>query len=106
MTFRAMVFPLKLYNSAKPEDFGELLDSISTCFSEIKNWMTATRLKLNSGKTEALVIGTRQKVTSITSTDLHLADAVVHFSQTVKSLSVYFDSTLSMQPHISLIIKT
>ena len=36
MTFRAMVFPLKLYNSAKPEDFGELLDSISTCFSEIK----------------------------------------------------------------------
>ena len=67
--------------------------------------MTANRLKVNSGKTEALVIGTRQKVTSITSTDLQLADAAVHFSPTVKSLGVYLDSTLSMQPHISFVVK-
>ena len=69
----------QLYNSAKPEDFDELLESISICFSDIKHWMNANKLKLNSGKTEALVIGTRQKVTSITSTDLQLADAVVYF---------------------------
>jgi hypothetical protein len=68
--------------------------------------MTANRLKLNSGKTEALDIGTRQRVTSFTSTDLQLADATVHFSQTVKSLGVYLDSTLSIQAHISFIIKT
>jgi hypothetical protein len=67
--------------------------------------MTANRLKFNSGKIEALVIGTRQKVTSITFTHLQLADATVPFSQTIKSLSVYLDSTLSMQPQI-FIIKT
>jgi hypothetical protein len=68
--------------------------------------MAANRLKLNSWRTEALVVGTRQKVTSITSTDLELADATVHFSQTVTSLGVYLDSTLSMQPIISFINKT
>ena len=90
----------QLYNSAKPENFDELLESISIFFSDIEHWMTANRLKLNSGKTEALVINTRRKVTSIKST------AAVHFSQTVKSLGFYFDSTLSMQPHIFFIIKT
>ena len=94
----------QLYNSAKPEDFDELLESISICFAVIKHWI-ANKLKPNSGKTEALVIGTRQKVTSITSTDLQLADAAVHFSQTVKSLGVNLDSTLSMQPRISFIVK-
>jgi hypothetical protein len=68
--------------------------------------MTANRLKLNSGKTEVLVIGTRQKVTSITSTNLQLDDATVHFFKTDKSLGIYLDSTLSLQPHISFIIKT
>ena len=38
----------QLYNSAKPEDFDDLLESISICFSDIKHWMTANRLKLNS----------------------------------------------------------
>ena len=68
--------------------------------------MTENKLMLNSDKTEALLIGTRQKLASITPTNLQLADASVQFSQTVKSLGVYLDSTLSMKPHISFIVKT
>ena len=96
----------QLYNSAKPDDFDELLASISICFLDIKNWMTENKLKLNSEKTEALVVGTRQKLASLTATDLQLADATVPFSPTVKSLGVYLDSTLSMQSHISFLTKT
>ena len=68
--------------------------------------MTENRLKLNSEKTDALVVGTRQKLASLIATDLQLADATVPFSPTVKSLGVYLDSTLSMQPHISYLTKT
>lgn len=68
--------------------------------------MTENKLKLNSEKTEALLVGTRQKLASLTVTSLQLADATVPFSPTVKSLGVYLDSTLSMQPHISFLIKT
>ena len=96
----------QLYNSARPEDFDELLASISICFLDIKNWMTVNRLKLNSEKTDALVVGTRQKLASLIATDLQLADATVPFSPTVKSLGVHLDSTLSMQPHISYLTKT
>ncbi|KAK7088651.1 hypothetical protein V1264_022550 [Littorina saxatilis] len=68
--------------------------------------MTENKLKLNSKKTEALLVGTRQKIASLTVTDLQLDDATVPFSPAVKSLGVFLDSTLSMQTHISVIIKT
>ena len=68
--------------------------------------MTENKLKLNSVKTEALVLGTKQKLASLTATDLRLADASVPFSPSVKSLGVYLDSTLSMQPHISFLTRT
>ncbi|KAK7098423.1 hypothetical protein V1264_002722 [Littorina saxatilis] len=68
--------------------------------------MTENKLKLNSEKTEALLVGTRQKIASLTVTDLQLDDATVPFSPAVKSLGVFLDSTLSMQTHISFIIKT
>ncbi|KAK7095586.1 hypothetical protein V1264_006971 [Littorina saxatilis] len=68
--------------------------------------MTENKLKLNSEKTEALLVGTRQKIASLTVTDLQLDDATVPFSPAVKSLGVFLDSTLSIQTHISFIIKT
>ncbi|KAK7106020.1 hypothetical protein V1264_017326 [Littorina saxatilis] len=68
--------------------------------------MTENKLKLNSEKTEALLVGTRQKIASLTVTDLQLDDATVPFSPAVKSLGVFLDSTLSMQTHISFIINT
>ncbi|KAK7115192.1 hypothetical protein V1264_001114 [Littorina saxatilis] len=59
-----------------------------------------------SEKTEALLVGTRQKIACLTVTDLQLDDATVPFSPAVKCLGVFLDSTLSMQTHISFIIKT
>ena len=106
LNFHFFADDTQLLNSAKPEDIDELLASISCCFLDIKNWMTENKLKLNSDKTEALLVGTRQKLASLSVTDLQLGDATVPFSSTVKSLGMFLDSTLSMQPHISFLIKT
>ena len=106
LNFQLFADDTQIYNSVKPEDFNELLATFSSCFLDIKNWMTENKLKLNSEKTEALVVGTRQKLTSLSATNLQLADATVPFSPTVKSLGVHLDSTLSMRPHISSLTKT
>jgi hypothetical protein len=106
LNYNSFADDTQLQNSAKPEDVDQLLASISTCFIDIKNWMTENKLKLNSDKTEALLVGTRQKIASLTATDLQLDDATVPFSPAVKSLGVFLDSTLSMQTHISFLIKT
>ena len=82
---------------------GSLLPS--QCFLDIKNWMTENKLKLNSEETETLIVRTRRRVVSFTASDFQLADATVPFSPTVKSLGVYVNPTLSMQPHISFLTK-
>ena len=46
------------YDSATPENIDSLLNSITECFSDIKNWMTENKLLLNSDKTEAMLTGT------------------------------------------------
>ena len=96
----------QLYNSSTPDDIDNMLFLISECVSDLKNWMTENKLKLNSDKTEALLVGTRQKLSSIQTTSLQLSDAIVPLSDRVKRLGVILDSTLSMQPHIASLTKT
>ena len=67
--------------------------------------MTENKLKLNSDKTEALLIGTKQKLAAISNPKLQLSDATVSLSNQVKTLGVVLDSTLSMQPHIASLTK-
>ena len=67
--------------------------------------MTENKLKLNGDKTEALLIGTKQKLAAISNPTLQLSDATVPLSTQVKSLGVVLDSTLSMKPHIAALTK-
>ena len=63
--------------------------------------MTQNKLKLNSEKTEAMLIGTRQQLSSISVNTLQLDDTTVPLSDSVKSLGVLLDSTVSMENFIS-----
>ena len=69
----------------------------SDCYLDMKNWMTQNKLQLNSEKTEAVLIGTRQKLSSISVNTLQLDNTTVPLSDSVKSLSVLVDSTQSME---------
>ena len=63
--------------------------------------MIQSKLQLNSEKTEAMLIGTRQKLSSISVNTIQLDDTTVPLSDSVKKLGVLFDSTLSMENFIS-----
>ena len=91
----------RLLNSALPESIHTLLKATSDCYSDIKNWMIQSKLQLNNEKTEAMLIGTRQKLSSISVNTLQLDDTTVPLSDSVKNLGVLFDSTLSMENFIS-----
>ena len=38
------------------------IPSLQDCISDIRSWMLADRLKLNDGKTEFIIIGTRAQL--------------------------------------------
>ena len=93
----------QLHNSALSENIHTLQKTTSDCYSEVKNWMTQNKFQLNSEKTEAMLIGTRQKLSSISVNTLHLDDTTVPLSDSVKSLGLLLNSTLSMDNFIKLV---
>ena len=81
------------------------MKTTSDCYLDIKNWKTQNKLQLNCEKTEAMPTRTRQKLSSISVNILQL-DTTVPLYDSVKSLSVFLDSTLSMENFISQTAKS
>ena len=48
----------QLQDKDKPDNVHSLLTRTADCFDDVKNWMTANKLKLNDDKTKAMLVGT------------------------------------------------
>ena len=66
--------------------------------------MTGNRLKLNNDKTEALVMGSRRRVSVSQDNHLRVGSHDISLKSHVKCLGFYIDATLSMAKHIDHII--
>ena len=91
----------QLYTSDTPENIDSLFRIISDCFTDIQNWMTKNKLQLNGGKTEAMLVGTNNKLSKIESQSFQLGDNTIPLASSVKNLGVSIDNTLSMQSFVS-----
>ena len=96
----------QLQDSASPENIQTLLTRTSECYSDVKNWMTNNKLKLNDDKTEAILISTRQKLSQLPPLSLQLCNTTIPISESAKNLGVHLDSTLSMQNFVSQTAKS
>ena len=48
------------------DDESQCIDSIEQCLINIKAWMDSNRLKMNNGKTEFILLGSRSQLTKCT----------------------------------------
>jgi hypothetical protein len=95
----------QLYLSFK---LGDDLDEASAvakmeeCIIDIQTWMLSDKLKLNSDKTEFIIIVTRRQLDKVKVSTLQVGSSVVDQSSTaVRNLGALFDSQLNMQQHIN-----
>ena len=98
---------LQLQMSAPPDGLSELLHSIQSCMSDVKEWSTANMLTLNDNKTELmLVTSKRTKHLHNLPTSITIGNAQVPFKQSVKKIGFTLDCHPTMNAHVSNIART
>jgi len=81
--------------------FGDL-SSVVSCSDAMSSWFLQNVLILNPGKTEAVIFGTRQRLsTLIKPVGVRVAGSTVTFADVVKLLGVSLDSTLTFNQHVT-----
>ena len=70
-------------------DFHALIHDIEQCVDSVGSWMTGNRLKLTNDKTEALVVGSRRRVSVSQDSHFRVGSRGISFKSHVKSLGVY-----------------
>jgi len=96
----------QLYMAVRPST-DTTFQSLSRCVEDVARWFLENGLLLNPAKTEAVLFGTsaqRKKVP--TASGIDVAGAVVPFRDTVKLLGVTLDSALTMDRHVTEVVRS
>ena len=97
----------QIYMSLSVSNAKESLEKLQHCLMGVSAWMTGSKLKLNPGKTEFLLIGTKlQREIFLNNFPCLLLGQETNPSTSAKNLGVLFDSSLNFRKHISLTCRT
>ena len=93
------------FDSLSGEGQASAVHSIEACVSEIDEWMRLNKLKLNSDKSELLVISSkcrpRPSLDSIS-----ISEQVVNLSVSARNLGFIVDDSLPLEKHVNSISKS
>ena len=82
------------------------MQKIESCLEDIGTWMSLNKLKLNSEKTELLVIGSQNLSASQFPSFTAIDGSVTQPSQFVRNIGVIFDNKLNMERQVAAICKS
>ncbi len=77
------------------------IEKLQVCITDVHNWMTCNKLKLNENKTEFIVLGTSQNLKKLPKISLHIGDTCIDPTDSVCNLGIKFDSHMKMSKQVS-----
>ena len=97
----------QIYQSCKPKDSEQTLQSMQSCITQVKSWMTDHKLKLNDDKTEALLIHTSRSFTTIPKpSSIQVCSSNIAFASSARNLGFILSDDLTVDAHISQTCKS
>ena len=87
--------------------FNDALHRVEKCVSDVDDWLVRNKLLLNAQKTESLlVISPKLRHHLPDDITLHIGNALVVPSESVKTLGIDFESSLSMSAYVNSLCRT
>ena len=96
----------QLFLSFKPHNLlhqESAVKAMEDCIDELRNWMTAHRLFIQSSKTEFIIIGSRQQLSKVSIDKLRVGEVLISPVGAVRDLGSWLDTHMSTNLHISKI---
>ena len=82
-----------------PDEEHKVIHTLEQCTSDIKGWMDANWLCMNSAKTEFLLVGLRKQLSNCVSTEINVNGETVN--HIIKYLGEWADDKLNFRVHIA-----
>jgi len=96
----------QLYVSFSSSDSLQSLTKLSSTLDLVHSWFCANRLAVNPSKTEYLLIGTQQQRSKVLNSSVCFQNLSLTPTDSVRNLSVIFDTYLNFKSHISSICQS
>uniref|UniRef100_A0A8C6VU81 Reverse transcriptase domain-containing protein n=1 Tax=Nothobranchius furzeri TaxID=105023 RepID=A0A8C6VU81_NOTFU len=93
---------IQLYISFKPHEMSKL-QLLHTCLDSIKTWMAGSFLQLNEDKTEIIICAPDKLVPKVRHS---LGQLASHTKPSVRNLGVTFDPALTLDSHVSSLVRS
>jgi len=93
----------QLYVEVAVADVYSVLNRLSHCVSDVKDWCSSRRLQLNDVNADKAWFGSHANLIKLTNVDcsLSVGDVTVKPSTVVRDLGVLLDNELTLKQHIS-----
>jgi len=97
----------QLYIACSVDDAASALSILESCLASLHSWFCHNGLALNPSKSEAILLGTRQRLSSFPIlVGIQTANSSVPISDHITTLGVTLDSNLTLNGHVSSVCKS
>ena len=81
-------------------------DKLNRCLQDVKEWMSASKLKLKPDKTEFILFGSKKERERLNACfPIDILGNTLHPTESVRNLGVWFDSDFSFSKHVQNVCK-
>ena len=91
--------------SGKTNCLPELIATMEQTLNSLDVWFHSQGLKVNTGKTELIVFGSRQNCRGLAPISIRFREDMIREGPTVRNLGVQFDRHLTWDSHVSALVK-
>ena len=82
-------------------------DKLNRCLQDVKEWMSASKLKLNPDKTEFILFGSKKQGERLNVCfPINILGNPLHPTKSVRNLGLWFDSDFSFSKHVQNVCKS